>query len=73
MSGAVVVDMGHCIVEAVHFLFEWVWVDGSTVMESVFTAAFKGEKLIMLSGTGIRGLDYSLDEISQFCKTLRVK
>jgi len=57
---------------AVHFQFEWTWVDGTTVMESAFTGAFKGDKIIMISGTTIKGLGYSLEDISKYCKTLRL-
>jgi hypothetical protein len=56
--------------DAVIFQFEWVWVDGITVMESVIIGAFKGDKQITVSGTTVQGLGYSLEQIYEYCMTL---
>jgi hypothetical protein len=58
--------------DAVIFKFTWVWVDGETVFENVMVSAFKGYKLITISGTTIEGLDISLKKISKYCMTLRL-
>lgn len=57
---------------AIIFRFTWVWVDGETVMETVIIGAYKGDKLITMSGTTIKGLDISLNQISKYCMTLRL-
>jgi len=58
--------------DAIIFQFTWVWVDGETVMETVMVSASKGDKLITISGTTIKGLDISLNQISKYCMTLRL-
>ena len=58
--------------DAIIFRFTWVWVDGETVMETVIIGAYKGDKLITMSGTTIKGLDISLNQISKYCMTLRL-
>jgi hypothetical protein len=58
--------------DAIIFKFTWVWVDGTTVMETVIISAYKGDKQIAISGTTIQGLDYSLEQISKYCMTLRL-
>ena len=52
--------------------FEWVWMDGETVMETAVLAAYKDDNLITVSGTTIQGLEFSLDDIAEYCKTLKV-
>ena len=52
--------------------FEFLWVDGQTVMESVIIAAYKEDKLITVSGNTVRGLGFSLDELSKYCSTLEL-
>lgn len=58
--------------DSIIFQFTWVWVDGETVMETVIIGAYKGDKLITISGTTIKGLDISLNQISKYCMTLRL-
>jgi hypothetical protein len=58
--------------EGIHFQFEWTWVDGETVMQSVFTGGFKGEKLIMISGTTIRDFEIPLEELARHCNSLKL-
>ena len=58
--------------DALIFKFKWVWVDGKTVMETVMIAAYKGDKLIVISGNTIKDLDFSLGQISKYCMTLRL-
>ena len=58
--------------DAIIFKFKWLWLDGKTVMETVIIGAYKGDKLITISGTTIEGLDYSLEQISKYCMTLRL-
>ena len=56
--------------EAIIFKFTWVWIDGTTVMETVIIGAFKGDKVITVSGTTIIGLGFSLEQLSKYCMTL---
>ena len=56
--------------DAVIFFFTWIWADGETEMETVIIGAYKGDKLITMSGTTINGLDITLKQISKYCMTL---
>lgn len=58
--------------EAVSFHFKWVLPDGQTVLETVIVGAYKGNKLITISGTTIEGLGYSPDQLSKTCLTLKL-
>jgi hypothetical protein len=58
--------------DAIIFKFTWVWIDGATVMETIIVGAYKGNKLITVSGTTIQVLEYSLEKISEYCMTLRL-
>lgn len=53
-------------------MFEFLWMDGETVMESVILAAFKEDRLITVSGTTVRGLGVPLNELSKICSTLKL-
>jgi hypothetical protein len=57
--------------EAIIFQFKWVLPDGNTVMETVIVGAYRGDKLITVSGTTIEGLGISMDQLSKTCMTLR--
>jgi hypothetical protein len=58
--------------DAVIFKFKWTWIDGNTVLETVIIGAYKGDKQITISGTTIKGLDISLEQLSKYCMTLRL-
>ena len=54
------------------FTFDFVWVDGKTVMDSVIIAAYKGDALITASGNTVRGLGYGVEELTEVCMTLKL-
>ena len=56
--------------DAVIFQFEWVWIDGITMMETAMIGAYKKDKQITVTGTTIQGLGYPLEQISKYCRTL---
>ena len=58
--------------EAIMFTFTWEMAGGDIVMETVIVGAYKGDNLITVSGTTIRGLDISLKQISKYCMTLKL-
>ena len=58
--------------DAIFFIFTWVWMDGTTVMETVDVSAYKGDKLITITGTTVQGLGFPLEQLSEYCRTLRL-
>ena len=57
---------------AVIVQFTWLLPDGNTIMETVSIFAFNGDSQFTVTGNTIQGLGYSLDELSEYCMTMRV-
>jgi len=59
--------------DAYAFRFKWKWVDRVNTLKSVFVVAYKGDKLIYLSGTDLFAGSASYDVLEKNCMTLQLQ
>lgn len=52
---------------------KWKWIDRVSTLKSVFVVAFKGDKLIYLSGTDLYASKASYDVLEKNCMTLQLQ